>query len=128
MQATFKITVGNVPLDLTALSNMPVSDETINGDFKTVCFEETPVMSTYLVAVVVGLFDYIEEITPGGNARLPIFVRFNTFQYLQLLFISLLHLLFCAGIRVRSYCPVGKSEKGKLALNIAVKSLELYTK
>ncbi|KAK1434223.1 hypothetical protein QVD17_11142 [Tagetes erecta] len=97
LKATFKITVGNVPLELTALSNMPVFDETINGDFKTVCFEETPIMSTYLVAVVVGLFDYIEETTPGG-------------------------------IRVRSYCPVGKSEKGKLALNIAVKSLELYTK
>ncbi|KAI7735793.1 hypothetical protein M8C21_000555, partial [Ambrosia artemisiifolia] len=89
--------VGNVPLELTALSNMPVSEETITGDFKTVCFEESPMMSTYLVAVVVGLFDYIEEISPGG-------------------------------IRVRSYCPVGKSENGKLALSVAVKSLELYTK
>ncbi|XP_076884989.1 aminopeptidase M1-like [Bidens hawaiensis] len=97
LKATFKITVGNVPLELTSLSNMPVSEETINGDFKTVCFQESPLMSTYLVAVVVGLFDYIEETTPGG-------------------------------IRVRSYCPVGKSEYGKLALSIAVKSIELYTK
>ncbi|KAD4889372.1 hypothetical protein E3N88_21445 [Mikania micrantha] len=97
LKATFKITVGNVPLELTALSNMPVSEEIINGDFKTLCFEESPIMSTYLVAVVVGLFDYIEETTPNG-------------------------------IRVRSYCPVGKSEKGKLALSISVKSLEFYTK
>ncbi|MFS7974548.1 putative membrane alanyl aminopeptidase [Helianthus anomalus] len=97
LKATFKITVGDVPLELTAISNMPISDEIITGDVKTVCFEESPIMSTYLVAVVVGLFDYIEETSPGG-------------------------------IRVRSYCPVGKSENGKLALSIAVKSLELYTK
>ncbi|GJV04277.1 integrase, catalytic region, zinc finger, CCHC-type containing protein [Tanacetum coccineum] len=93
---TFKIPVGNVPSELTALSNMPVSEETIDGDFKTVSFEESPLMSTYLVAVVVGLFDYIEETTSDG-------------------------------IKVRAYCSVGKSEKGKLALSISVKSIELYT-
>ncbi|XP_071711072.1 aminopeptidase M1-like [Rutidosis leptorrhynchoides] len=97
LKATFKITADNVPSALTVLSNMPVSKETINGDFKTVSFEESPAMSTYLVAVVVGLFDYIEETTSDG-------------------------------IRVRAYCPVGKSDKGKLALSISVKSLELYTK
>ncbi|GJT49617.1 DETOXIFICATION 40-like protein [Tanacetum coccineum] len=31
-----------------------------------VSFEESPLMSTYLVAVVVGLFDYIEETTSDG--------------------------------------------------------------
>lgn len=97
LKATFKITVEKVPSHLTALSNMPVFEETMNGDFKTVCFEETPIMSTYLVALVVGLFDYIEETTSDG-------------------------------IRVRAYCPVGKSEKGKLALSISVKAIELYTK
>ena len=69
-QARFKITVGDIPLELTALSNMPVSEETIDGDFKTVSFEESPLMSTYLVAVVVGLFDFIEETTSDGNAHL----------------------------------------------------------
>ncbi|KAI3766424.1 hypothetical protein L2E82_16481 [Cichorium intybus] len=97
LKATFKITVEKVPSHLTALSNMPVFEETMNGDFKSVCFEETPIMSTYLVALVVGLFDYIEETTSDG-------------------------------IRVRAYCPVGKSEKGKLALSISVKAIELYTK
>lgn len=33
-----------------------------------------------------------------------------------------------AGIVVRAYCPVGKSEKGKLALNVAVKALDIYKK
>lgn len=97
LKATFKITVEKVPSHLTALSNMPVFEETMNGDFKSVRFEETPIMSTYLVALVVGLFDYIEETTSDG-------------------------------IRVRAYCPVGKSEKGKLALSISVKAIELYTK
>ena len=49
---------------------MPVSEETIDGDLKTVSFEESPLMSTYLVAVVVGLFDFIEETTSDGNAHL----------------------------------------------------------
>lgn len=65
MQATFKIKL-DVPTKLVALSNMPVVDEKINGDFKTVCFEESPLMSTYVVAFVVGLYDYIEETTTGG--------------------------------------------------------------
>ncbi|GKB72463.1 aminopeptidase M1-like protein isoform X1, partial [Tanacetum coccineum] len=67
--ATFK-TVGNVRSELTALSNMSVSEETIDGDFKTVSFEESPLMSTYLVAVVVGFFDYIEKTTSDGNTHL----------------------------------------------------------
>ncbi|GLT60799.1 hypothetical protein SLA2020_335490 [Shorea laevis] len=32
------------------------------------------------------------------------------------------------GIKVRVYCPVGKSDKGKFALDVAVKALDLYTK
>nr|GEX96101.1 aminopeptidase M1-like isoform X1 [Tanacetum cinerariifolium] len=58
---------------LTALSNMPVSDETIDGDFKTVSFEEASLMSTYLVAVVVGFFDYIEETTSDVMVAVPDF-------------------------------------------------------
>ena len=33
-----------------------------------------------------------------------------------------------AGIKVRVYCPVGKSDKGKLALNLAVKALDIFTR
>ncbi|CAK9179919.1 unnamed protein product [Ilex paraguariensis] len=95
--ATFKITVENVPSELTALSNMPVSQEKHYGHLKTTCFEESQTMSTYLVAVVVGLFDHIEDTTVDGT-------------------------------KVRVYSPVGKSEKGKFALNIAVKALEFFKK
>lgn len=68
MQATFKITLV-VPSEVTALSNMPVVEERIDGDVKTVCYEESPVMSTYLVAFVVGLFDVIEDLTSYGKCR-----------------------------------------------------------
>lgn len=66
MQATFKITLVGVPSELVALSNMPVVEEKVDGQLKTVSYEETPVMSTYLVAVVVGLFDYVEDHTSDG--------------------------------------------------------------
>lgn len=45
---------------------MPITNEKFDGDVKTVYFEESPIMSTYLVAVVVGLFDYIEDTTSDG--------------------------------------------------------------
>ncbi|XP_054780299.1 aminopeptidase M1-like isoform X2 [Prosopis cineraria] len=94
LKATFKITL-TVPSELTALSNMPVEIEKHDGNLKTVYFEESPIMSTYLVAVVIGLFDHIEE------------------TY--------------AGIKVNLYCAIGKSDQGKFALDIAVKTLDIYT-
>lgn len=66
LQATFKITLENVPIELTALSNMPILEEKLDGHLKTVCFKESVVMSTYLVAVVVGLYDHIKDITDDG--------------------------------------------------------------
>lgn len=64
-QATFKMTL-EVPSELVALSNMPVIEDKSNGDTKIVCYQESPIMSTYLVAIVVGLFDYVEDHTPDG--------------------------------------------------------------
>ncbi|XP_050285445.1 aminopeptidase M1-like isoform X3 [Quercus robur] len=96
LKATFKITI-DVPSELTALSNMPTTDEKLNENIKTVYFEESPIMSTYLVAVVVGVFDHIEETTADGT-------------------------------KVRVYCPVGKCDKGKFALDVAVKALDIFTR
>ncbi|CAM8967550.1 unnamed protein product [Rhodiola kirilowii] len=64
-KATFKITL-DVPSDLIALSNMPIIEEKSNGHLKTVSYQESPIMSTYLVAVVIGLFDYVEDHTTDG--------------------------------------------------------------
>lgn len=65
LQATFKITL-EVPSELVALSNMPVVEEKLDGPNRIVSFEESPIMSTYLVAIVVGLFDYVEASTSDG--------------------------------------------------------------
>ncbi|KAK4757868.1 hypothetical protein SAY87_019169 [Trapa incisa] len=64
-KATFKITL-DVPSELVALSNMPITDEIVDGSTKTVFYQESPIMSTYLVAVVIGLFDYVEDHTSDG--------------------------------------------------------------
>ncbi|KAL5559483.1 hypothetical protein UlMin_035694 [Ulmus minor] len=93
-KATFKITL-DVPSELVALSNMPIVEEKVDGHLKTVSYQESPIMSTYLVAIVVGMFDYVEDHTSDG-------------------------------VKVRVYCQVGKTNQGKFALHVAVKTLELY--
>ncbi|XP_021819428.1 aminopeptidase M1-like isoform X2 [Prunus avium] len=65
-KATFKIRLDDVPSELVALSNMPIVEEKVDGHLKTVSFQESPIMSTYLAAVVVGLFDYVEDHTSDG--------------------------------------------------------------
>ncbi|WOK97019.1 hypothetical protein Cni_G05727 [Canna indica] len=95
-KATFKITL-EVPTHMVALSNMPVMEEKHDGLLKTLSFHESPIMSTYLVAIVIGFFDYVEASTSDG-------------------------------IKVRVYCQVGKSNQGKFALDVAVKTLDIYKK
>ncbi|XP_001599897.2 puromycin-sensitive aminopeptidase isoform X2 [Nasonia vitripennis] len=66
LKATFDISLV-VPNDLVALSNMPVKSATPAGqNLQTLAFETTPVMSTYLVAIVIGEFDYIEDRSSDG--------------------------------------------------------------
>jgi aminopeptidase N len=72
-----------------------VSEKSKDADLKTVTFDETPIMSTYLLAFVVGEFDYVEDKTSNG-------------------------------VVVRVYTPLGKSEQGLFALQVAVKSLPFY--
>lgn len=66
IKAVFDITVSVVP-GKVALSNMPVVEERTDEDGNHVLrFAPTPVMSTYLVAVVVGDFDYVEDTSEDG--------------------------------------------------------------
>lgn len=66
IKATFDITLV-VPANRVALSNMPIKEETVlKGGLRKLCFEKTPIMSTYLVAVVVGEFDYVEDKSTDG--------------------------------------------------------------
>jgi puromycin-sensitive aminopeptidase len=70
LKATFDITLV-VPSNRVALSNMNViSEEPLkeDADLKCVKYATTPVMSTYLVAFVVGEFDYVEGKSSDGVA------------------------------------------------------------
>jgi len=67
LKATFEVEM-TVPEDRLALSNTdPVSSEPAGAGRKRVRFAKTPVMSTYLLAFVVGEFDRIEAKTKDGT-------------------------------------------------------------
>ena len=81
VKARFRISL-TTPLNYNAVSNMPVIKKTVvedHGVKKTVGligdgvdngqlfeFAETPIMSTYLVAFVVGEFDMISDFSKNG--------------------------------------------------------------
>ncbi|CAD5123517.1 DgyrCDS11856 [Dimorphilus gyrociliatus] len=96
VKATFEVQM-TVPKDLVALSNMPEKHCEVGEKTKTIQYEKTPVMSTYLLAFIVGEYDKIEAKDEDG-------------------------------VLVRVFTPVGKSEQGKYALNVAVKTLPFYKK
>ncbi|XP_037041212.1 puromycin-sensitive aminopeptidase-like [Bradysia coprophila] len=96
LKATFDISL-RVPENKTALSNMDVKN--VNSDqigFKTYHFNTTPLMSTYLVAFVVGDYDFVEDKVPDKD------------------------------LTVRVYTPTGKKEQGRFALKVAKECLGLY--
>ena len=52
IKARFKLSL-TVPAHLNALSNMPVIEEKTEGPLKHLTFDETPLMSTYLLAIAI---------------------------------------------------------------------------
>ena len=66
-KATFDVTL-TVPRSLTAVSNMPiVGESSIDSSLKAVKFDTTPIMSTYLLAFVVGELASIEKMSESGT-------------------------------------------------------------
>ncbi|KAK9764313.1 hypothetical protein K7432_008285 [Basidiobolus ranarum] len=100
LKATFDITL-RVRKDLTALSNMNVISESEVDGLNEVKFATTPIMSTYLVAFVVGDLEYIEASTSGINNGEPVLCRVYTLK--------------------------GQSNQGHFALDVATKSLEYFS-
>ncbi len=70
MKASFHVTV-TFPSYLTAISNMPLTGEINNGGMKTATFHETPIMSTYLLALGLGQFDFLLQ--DVGKTRVTVF-------------------------------------------------------
>jgi puromycin-sensitive aminopeptidase len=65
-KATFDVTLV-VPYDRVALSNMnAIKDDRISQTLRQVTFARSPKMSTYLLAFVVGEFDYVEDRDSNG--------------------------------------------------------------
>ncbi|CAM4758864.1 unnamed protein product [Rotaria magnacalcarata] len=67
-KATFDITL-ITPKNLRAISNMPIKSESEypeDKEWKITKFDRTPIMSTYLVAYVVGEYDYVETKDSNG--------------------------------------------------------------
>jgi tricorn protease interacting factor F2/3 len=90
-KATFDITL-ITEKNLTAISNMPVKEEKVTGNKKSFTFGTTPIMSTYLVYLAAGEFEYVEDkvkpiirvyTTPGkkeqGRFALDLGRKFLTF-------------------------------------------------
>lgn len=67
VKAMFDLTL-EVPSELVAISNMPVvSESEVRAGVKSVRYDVTPVMSTYLLAFVIGDISYIEQEADNGT-------------------------------------------------------------
>ncbi|BBL45360.1 leucyl aminopeptidase [Nanobdella aerobiophila] len=76
-KARFQLKV-SVDKNYDVISNTDIESEDINNNIKTVKFKETPLMSTYLLYLGVGKFDYLEDkynnkkirvVADGGKAK-----------------------------------------------------------
>ena len=109
-KATFQLTV-TIPAHLQCISNTPLESShttrqatTINNNsntihdelVKTITFQKTPKMSTYLLAFVIGEFDAISRTSPSS------------------------------GIQTTVYTVPGKAHEGLFCLETATKCLDLY--
>ncbi|KAA6410075.1 MAG: aminopeptidase 2 [Lasallia pustulata] len=101
LKATFDFKI-EIPEDQVALSNMPVKkeDQSSNG-LKTVEFERTPIMSTYLLVWAFGDFEYVEDFTKReyNGRQLP----------------------------VRVYTTKGLKEQGRLGLQVAHQVVDYFS-
>lgn len=64
-KATFDLSLTTAK-DETVLSNTPIKSEKKAGSSKTTVFEQTPIMSSYLLAFVVGSMKYKDATTKAG--------------------------------------------------------------
>ncbi len=93
-KAAFKVSM-RIDKSLSAISNMPIKKESLSSGKKLVEFDETPKMSSYLLYLSVGEFEFIEDrlgklrlrviTTPGKKrfAKLPMEYAKRSVKWLQ---------------------------------------------
>lgn len=90
-----------IPGTHTAISNtLPKSIKEHEAGYKIVSFESTPKMSTYLLAFIIGDFEYVEDSIKGkGKSK---------------------------DVKIRVYTTAGKKHQAKFALDVAKRCLHFY--
>jgi puromycin-sensitive aminopeptidase len=126
-KATFEVSL-IIANKHTAISNtLPITIVEHSAGYKVVSFAPSPRMSTYLLAFIIGEFEYIEGYTK--EAKLPNdFSRSGSSSSLirepEKSFGS--DAINSEPTQVRVFTTKGKSHQAKFALEVAIKSLEFY--
>jgi aminopeptidase N len=85
LKATFQFTI-TAPARWEVVSNEPTPEPTVNGDSATWVFAPTPILSSYITAIVAGPYAVVRsELTTRGGRTVPlgIFSRKSLSQYLD---------------------------------------------
>jgi aminopeptidase N len=108
LKAVFEVTL-EIPNDRIGLANMNLVQEKViekndGSQAKLIQFAPTPLMSTYLLCIVVGEFDYLEAFANPNNS--------SSNEEL---------------VRCRVYTLPGQKDLGKYALGISTRTLEYFS-
>lgn len=85
LKATFRFTV-TAPAAWQVVSNQPTPEPVVNGESATWSFEPTPILSSYVTALVAGPYAVVrDELTSSDGRVIPlgIFARKSLSQYLD---------------------------------------------
>ncbi|MES2930358.1 MAG: M1 family metallopeptidase [Patescibacteria group bacterium] len=125
-----------VPGTHTAISNtLPTKISEHEGGYKVVEFASTPRMSTYLLAFIIGEFEYIEGWTKGGgkvsaeisrSGRAISASKKNSSEEIRGPEISAGAGMTPQSVQIRVFTTPGKKHQAKFALDVAIRSLEFY--
>lgn len=89
MKAIFEISVVTTN-DKCVISNMEIIErKRLNVDIVYIKFDKTPIMSTYLVALIIGEFDSVSGYTKDG-VKVTVYIYFFFFLLLLLLYLDIL--------------------------------------
>ena len=115
----------------TAISNtLPSEIKEHSAGYKVVSFSPTPKMSTYLLAFIIGEFEYVEGYAKGTKLQKKFALSGNNLDGSRMRkdeepdhikpFPDSAHTL------VRVFTTAGKKHQAKFALDVAIRSLEFY--